>query len=196
MAKTFKPHELAQVLGIGVSTIRLWALREYGDYLSPAAAGGGGRARVFGDIDARVIAFIAASKQQGLHTHEIHTALGRMKADEWRDLPAMPPMSASVQGVDVIPREAADTALSTQRAALIREITVLTDRVQSLERELSTAREERADLQVELTAAREQLGELRGQLSERLPMRTVLIGVLIAAAVVVAVLLIILARGG
>ena len=87
----------------------------------------------------------------------------------------MPPAPPGSEPISVIPREAAEARIDEQRRALVREISVLTDRVQSLEQELSNAREQRADLQVELTSAREQLGELRGRLdvvqSERLPAR-------------------------
>lgn len=194
-----KTKELADWLGVAPSTIRTWASSEFRRYLSDAAQGGDGRTRVFVDIDARLLAFIATLKKEGVSSDEIHAALTQLQSEDWADLPPMPSAPPGSGPIPMIPRETAETAVSTQRSALMREIVILQERVERLDQQLAEEREkrealqekhiqERNSLQNELTEAREHLGELRGKLgafeTERKPSSWWL-RVVLAVAVVV-----------
>jgi DNA-binding transcriptional MerR regulator len=195
MDKGYRTKQLAEWLGLSEVTVRQWTTGEWRPYLSAHAHGGGGRRRYFLEQDARILAFVAALKEQGETRDTIHTTLKRLQAEDWKDLPPMPPAPPSMGPIQMMPRETADTALSTQRAALMREIALLQDRVVGLESQLSTEREHSAELETELRTAREQVGELRGRLAtmetERLPVRTTLQIVILAAILAVAVIVVI-----
>lgn len=159
-----RTKQLADWLGLHPGTIRSWVGGPFRRYLSPSAQGGDGRTRNFTDTDARIIALIAALKGEAIPTDEIHATLTRLQSEEWVDLPPMPSAPPGVGPVPMISREAAETAVATQRQALMREIAILEDRVDTLESRLVSEQERRETLQNELTTARELLGELRGQL--------------------------------
>jgi len=161
-----RTKELADWLGLADSTIRVWTRKEFKSYLSATARGGEGRTRHFTDLDARIIALIAVLKEEGNTSEDIHRILQQMQKDGWQDLPPMPAAPPDAGPVAMMPREAAETAVSTQRAALMREIALLQDRVEVLSEQLATEREKRDQVQAELLEAKERLGELRGQLSE------------------------------
>lgn len=193
-----KTKELADYLGIADVTLRQWSSGEWAEYLTPGARGGG-RNRIFTEQDARVLAAIVDMKAAGQTRASIHASLKALQADEWRDLPPMPPPPPGSAPVSMVPREAAEARIDEQRRALVREIGIMQDTITRLETDLQAEREQRADLQTQLTTAREELGELRGKLAmlsaASLPARAVLVGVLVVTAVVVVVvLLIVLAR--
>ena len=136
-----KTKELADWLGVSAPSIRLWATEnEFARYLSPTGAGGEGKTRAFSDEDARILAYIGHLKRQGLSREELYLALDRMQQDDWEDLPPMPPPPASMRSLRMIPEMAADTALSSQKSALMREITILQDQVETLQETLSKER--------------------------------------------------------
>lgn len=193
MEKGYRTKQLAEWLGLSEVTIRQWTTGEWRAYLSHHAHGGGGRRRYFLEQDARILAFVAALKEQGETRDTIHTTLKRLQTEDWKDLPLMPPAPPAMGPIQMMPRETADTALSTQRAALMREIALLQDRVEGLENQLSTERQHSAELETELRTAREQVGELRGRLAtmetERLPVRVTLQIVVLTAFLAVAVIL-------
>lgn len=178
--------DLAKWLGLAAVTIRQWSAGDWAQYLSPTAQGGEGRSRVFTELDARIIAHIARLKASGQDRDSIHAALKSMQADDWRGLPDMPAAPPDYEPIPMIPREAAETTIDQQRRGLMREITIIEERVERLQDELLIERESKAALQIELTAAREQIGELRGKLSiierERRPASFWLI--VLAAAIV------------
>lgn len=195
-----KTNELARWLALDTATLRSWTIGEFRPYMSPTAQGGNGRTRHFTEQDARVLAFITTLKAQATPKEEIHVALRQMQTGNWADLPAMPAAPAGVEPISMIPREAAETAVTSQRSALMREIAMLQDRVEQLQTALDDERTAKNALQTQLTDTREQLGELRGKLStinaERLPTRVtlaivvaVVLGVLVIVAVVVVVLI-------
>jgi len=163
-----KTHELAKWLGLSPNTVRVWTRGEFKTYLSPSAQGGDGRYRNFEEHDARIVAFIAALKQQNTPAREIHMALTQLQSRNWEDLPPMPAAPPDAGPVAMIPREAAERAIDTQKSALMRQIAVMEERVEDLTLQLEQEREqhqlERRQLQTELVEARENLGELRGQL--------------------------------
>ena len=136
-----KTKELADWIGVSAPSIRLWATEdEFARYLSPTGAGGEGKTRAFSDEDARILAYIGHLKRQGLSREELYLALDRMQQDDWEDLPQMPPAPASMRSLRMIPEMAADTALSSQKSALMREISILQDQVETLQETLSKER--------------------------------------------------------
>ncbi len=161
-----RTKELADWLGLADSTIRVWTRDEFKPYLSATARGGEGRTRHFTDLDARIIALIAQLKEEGNSSEDIHRVLQQLQKQDWQDLPPMPAAPPEAGPIAMMPREAAETAVSTQRAALMREIALLQDRIETLSEQLATEREKRDQVQKELLEARERLGELRGQLTE------------------------------
>jgi len=195
-----KTSDLARWLNLDTATIRHWTIGEYRSFMSPTAQGGDGRTRHFTEQDARILAFVASLKAQSTPKDEILVALNQMQSGNWADLPPMPAVPPGVEPISMIPREAAEVSITTQRSALMREIAMLQDRAEQLETALVSERTAKDALQLQLTAAREELGELRGKLAtmdtERLPTRVtlaivvaVVLGVLVIVAVVVVVLL-------
>jgi DNA-binding transcriptional MerR regulator len=168
----FRTKELADWLGLSEVTVRQWTTGEWKDYLSPTAHGGNGRRRYFSDQDARIVALIFTLKEQGESRDGIHAALKRLQTEGWVDLPDMPPAPPNLGPISMIPREAAETAVSTQRAALLREIAMLQERVENLETSLAKERElldqerKRADERVE--AERQKTQELREVMQKEL----------------------------
>lgn len=196
-----KTKELADWLGLADSTVRVWSREEFKPYLSATAQGGEGRTRHFNEQDARIIAFIAVLKNEGNSSDDVHRALQQLQDGDWRDLPPMPAAPPDVGPIAMIPRETAETAVSAQRSAMMREIAILEDRVDLLSQQLAEEREKRDSIQEDLTETKERLGELRGQMSEagakqellvqeRHRERRLLTSVLVAVSVVAAILLI------
>lgn len=167
--------ELGDLLGLSTATLRGWTINTYRPYMSPGAQGGRGRVRQFSEQDARIIALVASLRSDGLPHNEIVATLDAMRGNEWADLPPLPAAPPGYGGpVSMIPEHSAQTAVIEQRKALVREIALLSDRVDSLEVQLADERaahtETRTTLTAELVDARERLGELRGQLQENRPM--------------------------
>jgi DNA-binding transcriptional MerR regulator len=157
-----KTKELADWLGMSTASIRLWATEdEFAPYLSPAGAGGDGKTRSFNDQDARILAFIGGLKRQGWGREQIYLALDDLQAKDWRDLPDMPAAPLSMRSVQMIPELAAENALSTQKAALMREITLLGERVEQLEQLVVTERQQAMEKQEALLR---ELAEVRADL--------------------------------
>ena len=155
-----KPGDAAQILNIARSTITKWTAGEYRGYLSPSAQGGTGKQRVINDQDLRILAMIKALKDANTPAEEIHAALQQEQRNGWSGLPDMPTAPADMANVPVVPTAAADAALSTERRALLREITTLQERVEHLESKLDEERVERDKLLREI-------GDLRAQVSEK-----------------------------
>lgn len=168
----FRTKELADWLGLSEVTIRQWTTGDWGQYLSLTAHGGNGRRRYFTEQDARIVAMIATLKEQGETRDGIHAALKRMQTEEWADLPGMPPAPPNVGPISMIPREAAETAVTTQRAALLREIAMLQERVENLEGQLAKEREqveqERQRFEERLEAERLKVQQLREAMQKEL----------------------------
>jgi DNA-binding transcriptional MerR regulator len=132
----FRTKQLAEWLGVSEVTLRQWTTGEWAEYLSPTAQGGDGRRRFFTERDARIAAYIWYLKEHGEPKRTIHDTLRRMMDEDWANLPDMPPAPPSMGPISMMPREAADAAITQQRAALLREITMLNERVQQLEGQL------------------------------------------------------------
>lgn len=157
-----KTKELADWLGVSAASIRLWATDdEFARYLSPTGAGGEGKTRAFSDEDAQIIAYIALLKRQGLNRDEIFLTLDQMQQDDWLNLPPMPPAPSSMRSLRMIPEMAADTALSSQKTSMLREIAILEDRVEDLEERLSDERSKSSEKQEALLR---EIADLRAKL--------------------------------
>src|SRR5690349_9666884 len=87
---SMKPTQLAKLLNIDPATLRVWAGREFNEYLSPSAAGINGARRTFSETDARIMAWVAILKAQNTAPNEIRLTLKQAQADNWRDLPPLP----------------------------------------------------------------------------------------------------------
>ena len=171
--------ELANWLDLSPSTIKNYCA-DFSAFLSPQAVGGEGRARHFDEQDARIVAHVAALRRENTPTDEIHAALLQLQADNWRMLPPMPTSAdPTAAPIALMPRETADTALSAQRAAYMREVAILSDRADDLQQRLDTAAETLLD-----TTAK--LGEARGELRAYTQLRWLLLA-LLAVAVLLAV---------
>lgn len=194
--------ELSRRLGITDATIRQWTRGEFKNYMSDSAQGGDGKRRFFTDTDTRILAYIASLTNNATSRDEIHATLKNMQSNEWRDLPPMPEAPAGQEPIRLVPESTAQTAIYEQRAAMMREITILEEQIEKLETNLKSESDGKAALQSELTVAREQIGELRGKLAERpssdywlrLMAVAVLVAVVLTAAL--AVLLLLAGRGG
>lgn len=137
-----KTHEIAAHLGIATSTIRTWSNGEFKQYLSPTGQGGEGQYRNFTETDSRILAYVNVMKQQSRPRDEIHMALKRMQGEDWIDLPPMPPAPPGVSPLRMVPESTAETALVTQRSALLREIAIKDERIEQLESEVADLRKQ------------------------------------------------------
>jgi DNA-binding transcriptional MerR regulator len=135
-----KPHEVGELLGLSTSAIRTWSMGEFKPYLSPSAQGGDGRHRDFTDIDTQIINHINELKKRSVPIEEIHASLKQLQANDWVDLPPLPKPPPDVSAVPVMPREAAQTALQSERRSMMREIATLQERIEKLEKQLDMER--------------------------------------------------------
>lgn len=192
---TMRTTKLARWLSVSDTTIKAWCA-EYEDFLSPRAVGGDGRRRYFDDRDSRILSHVARLRSESVRTEDIRAALAQLQKDDWHNLPEMPPAPTNVAPVSMIPREAAETTIAHQRAALVREIALQQDRIETLEGDLAAERGAHNDTRAALMNARERLGKLEGQLSERMSvqntMRLVAVVALITLLATIAVVAVVL----
>lgn len=156
-----KPADVAALLQIAASTVRLWA-SEYRPYLSASASAGGGQHRNFSDQDLRVLYFVSQQKQAGKPGDEIREAIRQMQLRDFDGLPDVPDRP-NVANVPMVPTAAANAALDTERRALLREIDTLQRRVDTLETALS---DEQTKAAAKLEALLRELGDVRSALAE------------------------------
>lgn len=190
-----RPKQLADWIGVSSSAVRKWST-EFGNYLSPGAAAGGGRHRSYNAQDCRVLAYVNTLRQGGASTEEIHTALTQLQNNDWRGLPAMPEAPPGIAHVPMIPEQVAETAIDQQRAALMREIAFRDERIDDLETALEDERTAHDETRREVITLSERAGRLEGQLhavdTERViydQQRRLLLRIVAAVAVAAAILL-------
>jgi DNA-binding transcriptional MerR regulator len=159
-----KPGDVADLLGVGRSTVTAWTAGEWREYFSPNAQGGEGRARDLNETDIRILQFISDQKRSGRSSDEIHAALVQMRADGWGDLPPLP-SGQNMARVPVVPSAAADAALSAHTGALLREIATLEKRIGDLSGQLA---DEQGARRADVERFMREMGELRGQLAAAL----------------------------
>jgi DNA-binding transcriptional MerR regulator len=130
---------------------------EFKDYFTPSAQGGSGRPRNLTEVDIRILHFIDQMKKESAPADEIHTALRHMRGKGWQGLPDIPVAPENMANVPVVPTAAADVALSTERRGLMREITILQERLSQLEDRLEAKDEDILELTRQLSAAETEL---------------------------------------
>lgn len=154
-----KPADVATLLQIAGSTVRLWA-SQYREFLSPQAAGGDGSHRAFSDQDIRVLHFIQQLKQDGLTGDALYQALKQMQARGFDGLPDVPDRP-NVAQVPMVPAAAASGVIDAERRSLLREIATLQNLIDELRGELAKERAENTakhdDLMNKLADARAEL---------------------------------------
>lgn len=145
-----KPHEVAQLLGIAVSTVRTWSLSEFKPYLSPTAQGGENRRRDFTDRDIQIIAHIASMSHRSMPRDEMHDELRRLQADDWRNLPPLPEAPPNTVPVPVMPTATAQLALEIERRNLQEKIAGMQGMIDELKADLASARADKEAILREL----------------------------------------------
>lgn len=159
-----KPGEAATLLGIGRSTVTTWTMGEFRQYFTENARGGEGRARHLSDRDVQILHFIDQMKKRAVPSEEIHIALRTMQDNDWRGLPPMPEPGAGVAQVPVVPKAAAETALTTTTQSLLREIEMYRNRLQEVEDALDSQRMKNESLLREIGDLRASLAEAKTEL--------------------------------
>lgn len=160
-----KSTELARRLGVSPSSVRNYAT-EYAAYLDARAQTRDGATRVFGELDARIIAEIARLRTENVSPDEIHAHLQLLQAGGWLDLPTMPaPADPTVDPFPLVPKEAADTALALQRQALLAENARLSDRAEDLQERLDIETTAHAVTRAALLETVAKLGRAEGELT-------------------------------
>ena len=190
--QVLKTKELADIVGLSTGVIRDWTINQYKSYLSPTAQGGSGRVRIFTDQDAKIIALVAGLRKDGVPHSDIHGTLNTLQSEKWRDLPPLPNAPPGIGPIPMVPREASDTAITTQRAAFTREIVLAQERAENAESQLTQERATHDETRQSWASARELIGQLRGE-------RRLLFVVSVAlavAGVVLFVLMLIAITGG
>ena len=181
--------ELADLLNVVPNTIRRWT-EEYHRFLSPTAHPPKGKNRVLTLHDARVLHYIKAARDTGQAPETIMARLESMMADDWRNLPDVPPewdnpaetmtvVAAADRAYDLAALAVAQRELEMVQQAL-QEASARAEnaelRVKDLEAEIATqratesvAREEFHQqlhtAQIELSQARGEVAELKARLS-------------------------------
>lgn len=156
-----KPHDVAARLKIATSTVRLWSA-EYREFMSPHAAGGGGRHRSFTEIDVRVLYFIKEAKDRNQRYEEIEPVLRQLRENSWSDLPYVVE-EANMASVPMVPEAAAHGTLEAERRSLLREIAFLHDQLKEREQ---AYREQIQSKDAQITEQHERVATLMRQLGE------------------------------
>lgn len=155
-----KPVDVAHLLNIGGSTVRAWS-DEFREYLSPTAVGGDGRRRDFTAQDVQVLGLVKELTDHNTPRHEINVELHRLQLDDWRQLPPLANPADQMDSAAMVPMATAQTAITVERQALLREIGTLQNNVRELKSELTTERSDKEKLLREIS-------DLNGQLQRAL----------------------------
>lgn len=170
-----KPQQLAKLLNVADSTLRLWAGKEYAEFLSPTAQGPNGARRSFGDTDARILAWVALMRAQNTPMEDIRNVLRQAQSNNWHNLPPLPGGMAVDEPVAMVPREAVEERLRAvqdrydlQLEAAKKEREELLTQRSALQERLSKTELENAELRQTLIATNTQLLELNRRLTSML----------------------------
>lgn len=158
-----KTSEVAQLLGLSPNTVRTWTWREFRSYFSPDAQGGDGNTREFNELDIQVMSHIATLTRKHTAREDIHTDLRKMQGGNWIDLPPLRPAPSKTLSMPVVPAEAAQRELDSERRALMREVATLQGYVEKMEHQLH---EERKDHAVDNDKHLRELAMLRQELGQ------------------------------
>lgn len=149
--------EVADRLGVSSNTIRVWT-KEFDAYLSPTAAPGPGKTRMFADDDIAVLWTVKALRAQGVPSEDIHAALAngeRLEPLEGQNSRQEPPIG---EDDSQRPTSAVSMALELVRG----QIEGLQNERDYLRAELTTEREARIDAERRAATA-----EARAEMLER-----------------------------
>jgi DNA-binding transcriptional MerR regulator len=151
-----KPGDLADWLGVSVSTVRAWSSpKDFGDYLSSNAGVGDGRMRNYDERDQRIVAYISDMRRRGFSRDDMVIELNTLRANDWRDLPRMPPKA---DGQTPSPRTGMsgveEQSLAIRMSTAMLQIETLNQRINDLE----TRREQDRD---KIASLSEEIGRLR-----------------------------------
>jgi DNA-binding transcriptional MerR regulator len=142
-----KPSVAAATLGIAESTIRKYAT-DYGDFLSPAGAGGDRKHRDFDERDVRVLKLIRDMYAAGTNADDMDVTLQSLKSSDWERLPQLDETARSI-----VPAPGALMEANRHNDLLQGEINVLREQLEKAEARNAADRQEVIDLQRKLAQA-------------------------------------------
>lgn len=157
--KPYKPQELANLLNLSPATLRKWASEEYGEFLSASGQGGGGARRSFNEHDARIIAWIAAMKQENIPAKEILVSLSESQAQHWQSLPLMPHTTVAGSPIAIMPREAVEERLAALKGHYELQLSAIQKERDQLQTQLAVKQRDLEVKQSELEVARREAAE-------------------------------------
>ena len=149
--KRYTPHSAAQVVGIGVSTVRLWC-REYAEFLSPLAAPAqAGTARTLLESDVATLQLVKELRErEKLDTAGVRERLRQIPAVErqhpYIESPTAAPAPASESPQDAAPpRPAAQLPVlrADVSAAVDERLATILERQESMGKDIASMRSER-----------------------------------------------------
>ena len=204
--------QLATLLDTSEDTIRRWT-KDYAPHLSPSANPPKGEARVYTERDVRILAYVAALRNTG---NSLKTIEERLETTDLDTLPAVPgweqPEPAMIPAeqvgiaLEVVQLRAAlrtaeqdrDRALAGLEEAKT-EVVRLKEQLGQAERDQATSIEEITQLRIQLAQAEGKVAAIEGQLHAyslggRQLSPLVLIGLVLAMAVLLVVALLVVGR--
>ncbi|MEM6528123.1 MAG: MerR family transcriptional regulator [Chloroflexota bacterium] len=154
-----KTSEVAKRIDLGASTLRQWTKPDaWGNYLSKNARSG--RRRDFTERDAQILLYIRDEKARGTSYNDIHASLKNMQSSGWLNLPKLPAPPVGEGPVSMTPT----ARVEELRAAYVREVALLQDKIDDLTEDLADETDRREELERELTTTKTELAETRGRL--------------------------------
>jgi DNA-binding transcriptional MerR regulator len=166
-----QPKEIAVFLGVTSNTIRRWC-DEFHIYMTPTANPPKGKVRVLNPHDVRILHYIGISRDMGQTVEEIAARLDTMKADDWRDLPEIPPEwehPGETMAVSVAAARAYDVAqfavMQKELEHAQNQLVIAQGRVSSLETELNALQADSGAKDSRIHALELELGQARGEVN-------------------------------
>lgn len=136
-----KSADVVKLLNLHDSTLRRYALH-YGDYLSPAGAGGTGHHRDYTEQDVRILKLIRDMKNdREVKPGDIEATLSSLAASHWDRLPALSETNQSI-----VPTQDNMIALRSDNDRLQGKIEGLEDEINRLYVALGQQRADRDEL--------------------------------------------------
>jgi DNA-binding transcriptional MerR regulator len=171
-----QPKELAKKLDVTSNTIRRWC-DQFHPFLSPLASPPRGKARVFSDLDVRILTYIGVSRDAGQPLELIEMRLKAMQDNDWRDLPdvpwsepeetiPVPAAAARAEGmvtVALLQRDLEDTRQRLEKSE--QRVLELENQIDALQASQTATEAEKAEMRLELERARGDVATLQARLS-------------------------------
>lgn len=158
-----KPHELAKMLNIADVTLRKWTGKDFAPFLSPSATIANNARRSFDDQDVRILFWVSQMKDRNMPAGEITAVLRSAQANDWHDLPPLPPNASDE--VALIPREVAETRLAALQQQFEARLTTLTKERDEFARRLEQVEGEKEEFRRKYFEVTEQLLDLNKRLT-------------------------------